>query len=155
MSTDYTYDEQVGLCQTLRLRRCTNPGVGSILPLFYLNHLRPCYSPPDLFPFEAQQRYATCAFSEPILKDLLLRLKLDLEITAPRIKSDFKPQHEDLIQGQKRKQWRRERRLKRILTVAVGFFTIAWMMYLITVTSTAAPKIWDPYSILEISRVSL
>jgi len=79
----------------------------------------------------------------------------DLEITAPRIKSDFKPQDEDLIQGQKRKQWRRERRLKRIITVALGFFAMAWMIYLIAVTSITAPKIWDPYSILQISRVSL
>ena len=40
------------------------------------------------------------------------------------------------------------------MTVAVGYTTIAWMMYLIMVTKTTAPKIWDPYSILEISRVS-
>ncbi|KAK0511814.1 hypothetical protein JMJ35_005664 [Cladonia borealis] len=84
----------------------------------------------------------------------LLRPNKDIEDTAPRIKSDFKPLDDALIQGQKRKQWRRERRLKRILTVAAGWLTIALMIYLIAVTKTTAPKIWDPYSILEISRSS-
>ena len=79
--------------------------------------------------------------------------QLDIEDTAPRIKSNFKPADDALIQRQKRKQWRRERRLKRILTVATGYLTMAWMFYLIMVTKTTAPKIWDPYSILDLSRV--
>ena len=37
--------------------------------------------------------------------------------------------------------------------MAAGWLTIALMIYLIAVTKTTAPKIWDPYSILEISRV--
>ena len=78
---------------------------------------------------------------------------LDIEDTAPRIRSSFKPADEALIQGQKRKQWRRERRLKRIVTVATGYLTIAWMFYLIMITKTTASKIWDPYDILDISRV--
>ncbi|KAL9615150.1 MAG: hypothetical protein Q9167_000356 [Letrouitia subvulpina] len=82
----------------------------------------------------------------------LLKPTKELENTAPRIKSDFKPQHENLIQGQKRKQWRRERRLKRIITVVVGYLIIALMMYLISVTNTTIPKIWDPYDILELPR---
>ena len=77
----------------------------------------------------------------------------DIEDTAPRIRSDFKPLDDALIQGQKRKQWRQERRLKRILTVAAGWLIIALMVYLIAVTKITAPNIWDPYSILEISRV--
>ncbi|KAL8675574.1 MAG: hypothetical protein Q9168_000086 [Polycauliona sp. 1 TL-2023] len=82
----------------------------------------------------------------------LLKPTKELESTAPKIKSDFKPPDENLIQGQKRKQWRRERRLKRIITVVAGYATIALMMYLIAVTKTTAPKIWDPYDILEIPR---
>ena len=82
----------------------------------------------------------------------LLKPTKELESTAPRIKSDFKPPDENLIQGQKRKQWRRERRLKRFITVLTGYATIALMMYLIAVTKTTAPKIWDPYDILEIPR---
>jgi translocation protein SEC63 len=83
----------------------------------------------------------------------LLKPSKELENTAPRIKSEYKPVDEDLIQGQKRKQWRRERRLKRIITVIVGYATIAWMIYLIIVTARTVPQIWDPYNILGISRV--
>ena len=79
--------------------------------------------------------------------------RAELESTAPRIKTDFKPRHENLIQGQKRKQWRRERRLKRIITVAAGVLVMGWMVYLIAVTKTTTAKIWDPYDILDISRV--
>lgn len=79
--------------------------------------------------------------------------KQDIEDTAPRIKSDFKPADDPLIQGQKRKQWRRERRLKRFITVAIGYTAMAWMFYLIMITKTTAPKIWDPYNILDIARV--
>ncbi|MCJ1470202.1 secretory subunit [Pseudocyphellaria aurata] len=82
----------------------------------------------------------------------LLKPSKELENTAPRIKSAFKPRDEDLIQGQKRKQWRRERRLKRIITVIVGYVMMAWMIYLIIVTARTVPQIWDPYNILEISR---
>ena len=37
--------------------------------------------------------------------------------------------------------------------MVVGYVVIAWMAYLIMVTKTTAPKIWDPYNILDISRV--
>ncbi|MCJ1289057.1 secretory subunit [Xylographa carneopallida] len=84
----------------------------------------------------------------------LLRPSKELENTAPRIKSDFKPEDEDLIQGQKRKQWRKERRIKRIITVALGYAVMAWMVYLIAVTARTIPKIWDPYNILGISRLA-
>ncbi|KAL9586527.1 MAG: hypothetical protein Q9212_000835 [Teloschistes hypoglaucus] len=84
----------------------------------------------------------------------LLKPTKELENTAPRIESDFKPPDVHLIQGQKRKQWRRERRLKRFIAVVAGWVTIALMMYLIAVTKTSAPRIWDPYDILQISRSS-
>ena len=80
-------------------------------------------------------------------------LVVELENTASRIQSDFKPQDAELIDGQKRKQRRRERRLKRILTVVVGWLMMGWMVYLIMVTARAVNKIWDPYEILDISRV--
>ncbi|KAL9120629.1 MAG: hypothetical protein Q9187_002813 [Circinaria calcarea] len=82
----------------------------------------------------------------------LLKPSKELENTAPRIKSEFRPKDEDLIQGQKRKQWRRERRLKRMITVATGYLVMGWMIYLIMVTARTIPKIWDPYNILGISR---
>ncbi|KAI9741735.1 MAG: secretory subunit [Cirrosporium novae-zelandiae] len=82
----------------------------------------------------------------------LLRPTKELENTAPRIKSDFKPDHADLIDGQKRKQKRRERRVKRTITVIIGWALIAYMMYLIITTQRTLPKLWDPYTILGISR---
>ncbi|PTU22969.1 hypothetical protein P175DRAFT_0474689 [Aspergillus ochraceoroseus IBT 24754] len=82
----------------------------------------------------------------------LLKPSKGLENTAPRIQSEFKPQHEDLIEAQKRKRLRKERRIKRIVTVILGYAIMAWMVYLIIVTSRAAPKIWDPYQILGVSR---
>ncbi|KAL8956524.1 MAG: hypothetical protein Q9183_006286 [Haloplaca sp. 2 TL-2023] len=84
----------------------------------------------------------------------LLKPTKELENTAPRIKSDFKPSDDNLIQRQKRKQWRRERRLKRFITVVLGWAMMALMLYLISVTKTTITKIWDPYDILEISRSS-
>lgn len=58
------------------------------------------------------------------------------------------------MEGQKRKRLRKERRIKRIATVILGYAVMAWMIYLIMVTARTVPKIWDPYDILGISRVS-
>lgn len=79
----------------------------------------------------------------------------ELENTAPRIKSEYKPKDADLVDAQKRKRLRKERRIKRIITVILGYAVMAWMIYLIAVTARATPKIWDPYDILGVSRVSL
>ena len=81
-------------------------------------------------------------------------LSTELENTAPRIKSDFKPQHADLIDAQKRKRLRKERRIKRIVTVILGYAVMAWMVYLIVVTARTVVKAYDPYDILGVSRVS-
>jgi translocation protein SEC63 len=79
---------------------------------------------------------------------------IELETTAPRIKSDFQPPNDDLIQGLKRRRLRKERRMKRAIAVLVGYFIMAWMIYLIMVTARTTPKIWDPYDILGVPRVS-
>ena len=42
--------------------------------------------------------------------------------------------------------------MKRIITVVMGYALMALMAYLIMVTKTTAPKIWDPYDILDLSR---
>ncbi|KAJ5819262.1 hypothetical protein N7474_004853 [Penicillium riverlandense] len=93
----------------------------------------------------------------PLTYNLLKPSKVDaphteLENTAPRIKSDFKPQHGDLIEAQKRKRLRKERRIKRIVTVILGYLVMAWMVYLILVTARSTPKLYDPYEILGIAR---
>ncbi|EON62236.1 hypothetical protein W97_01457 [Coniosporium apollinis CBS 100218] len=76
----------------------------------------------------------------------------DLENTATRIKSDFQPEHADLIEGQRKKQRRRERKLKRMVVAAAGWALMAGMVYLIIVTARTVPKIWDPYDVLGASR---
>ena len=84
----------------------------------------------------------------------VLKPTKELESTAPRISSDFQAPQDDLIQAQKRRQKRRERKLKRMIAAAVGWLVMAWMVYLIIVTQRTIPKIWDPYDILGIRRVS-
>jgi len=73
--------------------------------------------------------------------------------TAPRIKTDYRPEHADLIDLQRKAQKRRERKLKRIITVVAGWTIMALMAYLIVVTQRSIPKIWNPYDILGISDV--
>jgi hypothetical protein len=58
-----------------------------------------------------------------------------------------------LVEGQKRKQRRQQRKLTRMLAALAGWLVAAWMMYLIAVSAKTASKIWDPYDILGISRV--
>ncbi|KAK4985621.1 secretory subunit [Elasticomyces elasticus] len=84
----------------------------------------------------------------------LLRPSKDLENTAPRIQTVYQPKDADLVEGQRRKQKRRELKLKRMITAAIGWLTIAYMIYLMAVTTRSMPKLWDPYDILGVSRSS-
>ena len=83
----------------------------------------------------------------------ILKPSSDPGATAPRIKSGFQPEHADLIDGQRKAQKRRERKLKRIIAVIVGWLLIGFMAYLIVVTARTIPKIWNPYDILGVSEV--
>jgi len=83
----------------------------------------------------------------------VLKPSTDPGATAPRIKTDYRPEHADLVDVQKKKQKRRERRLKRAITVIAGWAIMAFMAYLIMVTARTIPKIWNPYDILGISEV--
>jgi translocation protein SEC63 len=85
----------------------------------------------------------------------VLKKNEDIESTAPRIKSDFKPKHDDLIQVQRRAQKRKEFKMKRTIAVILGYAIMVWMVYKIVVTKRIMPKIWDPYEILGLSRVGL
>jgi translocation protein SEC63 len=85
----------------------------------------------------------------------VLKKNEEIENTAPRIKSDFKPKDEDLIQAQRRAQKRKEFKTKRTIAVVLGYLIMAWMIYKIIVTKRIMPKIWDPYEILGLSRVCL
>lgn len=83
----------------------------------------------------------------------VLKPSSDPGATAPRISTDFRPEHDDLIQAQRKKQRRRERKLKRGITVVIGWTVIALMAYLIAVTARTTPKLYNPYDILGISEV--
>lgn len=83
----------------------------------------------------------------------VLKKNEEIENTAPRIKSDFKPKDDDLIQAQRRAQKRKEFKTKRTIAVVLGYLIMAWMVYKIIVTQRIMPKLWDPYEILGISRV--
>ena len=82
-------------------------------------------------------------------------MRSELEKTGARIESDFTPEHADLIQGQRKKQKRLERRIKRGLVMVGGWALNAAMVYLILVTARTTPDIWDPYEVLGVSRVRL
>lgn len=69
---------------------------------------------------------------------------------APKIKLPAPPKNADIIDTQRAKQKRKEVRLKRILTAATGWIVMAYMVYLMVVTARHAPKIWNPYDILDI-----
>lgn len=88
----------------------------------------------------------------PLTYTLLFPAK-DIEAKAPRIKSDFKPKHADLIQDQRNAQKRRQRRVVRTLFVVAGWVIMAGMVYLITNTQVQVAKVWNPYDILGISDV--
>ncbi|KAL6705604.1 secretory subunit [Coniothyrium glycines] len=81
-----------------------------------------------------------------------LKPSKELENTGTRIDSAFTPEHADLIQGQRKKQKRLERRIKRGIVMLGGWAMNAAMVYLILVTARTAPKIWDPYEVLGVSR---
>ena len=83
----------------------------------------------------------------------VLKKNEEIESTAPRIQSDYKPKHDDLIRAQQRAQKRKEFKLKRTIAVVIGYLVMAWMVYKIIVTKRITPDIWDPYDILGLSRV--
>ncbi|KAF7505958.1 hypothetical protein GJ744_012400 [Endocarpon pusillum] len=93
----------------------------------------------------------TCLVTLPLTYNVLKKNE-DIENTAPRIQSDFKPKHDDLIQAQRRAQKRKEFKTKRTIAVVLGYLIMAWMVYKIIVTKRIMPKIWDPYDILGLSR---
>ena len=78
----------------------------------------------------------------------VLKASTDLEQTASRINSNFKPKNVDLIEAQRKRRKRQNRKTKRIIAVVLGYAFMAYMIYLIAVTQRTVPKMWDPYDIL-------
>ncbi|KAI0480245.1 protein translocation complex component [Xylariaceae sp. FL0804] len=83
----------------------------------------------------------------------LLKPSQDLEALAPRIQTQYKPEHADLVQAQRAAHKRRQRKVKRAIAVVTGWAIMAGMLYLIvTAPQSAATKIWNPYDVLGISE---
>jgi translocation protein SEC63 len=92
-------------------------------------------------------------FTVPLTYNVL-KPSTELEQTAAKIESDFKPKDDDLIQAQKRRQRRLERKTKRIVAVVLGWVAMAYLAYLVYNSEQTRVKMWDPYDILGISTVS-
>lgn len=82
----------------------------------------------------------------------VLRPSKDIENTAPRPRTDHQEQDAERIDILKKKQKRRERKIKRMVFSVAGWAVIFWMIYLVLVTQRTIPKLWDPYEVLGISR---
>lgn len=82
----------------------------------------------------------------------VLKPSTELEQTAAHIESDFKPKDDDLIQSQKKRQRRKERKIKRIVATIFGWLAMCYLVYLVWNADQTKVKLWDPYDILGVSR---
>ncbi|ERS97247.1 translocation protein SEC63 [Sporothrix schenckii 1099-18] len=70
----------------------------------------------------------------------------------PRVQSTFRHNHADLVDAERAKYRRQQRRLGLILAVTVGWATIGYMLYLIQFAEAAKiERVWNPYDILGIA----
>lgn len=150
--TDYNYDEQVRARRQRHERPSLTHCIGPVLPVLHPDYDHAGHNSYHDILFEAKQR---CACLSSRVATLEADTRTELENTGTRIESDFVPEHADLIQGQRKKQKRLERRLKRGLLMVLGWSLIAGMVYLIIVTARIVPKIWNPYDVLGIDSVRL
>ena len=147
--TYYNYDEQVRLCAHAD-NNIANHAQGQFFPYFILTVTTLVTVPATISFFRpskgARSRRAPTS-------RLPSNTYTELENTGTTIESNFTPEHADLIQGQRKKQKRAERRTKRGILMLGGWSLNALMVYLIYVTAQTVTKIWDPYDVLGISRV--
>lgn len=83
----------------------------------------------------------------------LLAPSTDAAATATRIQTDYKAPDAELVAKLRQAQKRRQRKIKRIVFVVIGWLVMALMVYLIMVRARTTTKIWNPYDILGISEV--
>ena len=114
---------------------------------FSLRHLQG-----QFFPFFILT--ASALVTLPLTYTLLRPSKDDTNL-APRIDTDYKPKHADVIQSLRSADDRKQWRVKRALVVLLGWAVMAGMVYLIMVTPPSTAKIWNPYDILGIQDVGL
>lgn len=84
----------------------------------------------------------------------LVRPSTTDENVAPVIKTDYKPQHADVVESLRSADKKKQRKLGRALVVLLGWAVMVGMAYLIMTTEAKIPKLWNPYDILGISDVS-
>lgn len=73
----------------------------------------------------------------------------------PRVQTDYKPQHADLVAAQRAKDRKQNRRVGLTIFVLLGWAVMAYTLYLIHYVETpAVQRVWNPYDILGISEVS-
>ncbi|KAG5977404.1 hypothetical protein E4U55_006838 [Claviceps digitariae] len=89
----------------------------------------------------------------PVTYSLLQSNKDDSHL-APRIKTDYKIQHDDVVASLRATQKRKQRKIKRALVAILGWALMGFMGYLIMTTEPIESKIWNPYTILGISDSS-
>ncbi|KAF5129970.1 Translocation protein sec63 [Metarhizium anisopliae] len=87
----------------------------------------------------------------PITYNLLQSSKDDSHL-APRIQTDYKIQHGDVVASLRAAQKRKQRKIKRALVAVAGWGLMGLMAYLIMTTNPAEQKLWNPYDILGISE---
>ena len=85
----------------------------------------------------------------------VLKPATNVEASAAPRQADHETEDDDLIQESRRKAKRKERKLKRIIAAILGYVVMAGMVYLIIVTARVTPRIYDPYNVLGVSRVSV
>lgn len=74
----------------------------------------------------------------------------------PRVQTDYKPKHADLVAAQRAKDRRQSRRVGLTVFVLLGWAVMAYTLYLIHFVETpAVQRVWNPYDILGISEVSI
>jgi translocation protein SEC63 len=74
----------------------------------------------------------------------------------PRVQTDYKPKHADLVAAQRAKDRKQNRRVGLTIFVLLGWAVMAYTLYLIHYVETpAVQRTWNPYDILGISEVSL
>lgn len=80
-------------------------------------------------------------------------LRTDSNVSTAAALSNIPSQYDPSVQKSRKRYKREERKLKRMVSAALGYVIMAYMAYLIIITARTVPKLWDPYEILGVSRV--